>query len=37
MANLVSVGDLLLSGGAAWWAFVVTLGRDRHARRASQS
>ncbi|TME22728.1 MAG: hypothetical protein E6I75_29945 [Chloroflexi bacterium] len=29
MANLVSIGDLLLSAGAAWWAFVVTLGRRR--------
>lgn len=24
MANVVSVGDLLLSGGAAWWAFQAT-------------
>ena len=30
MANLVSIGDLLLSAGAARWAFVVTLGRRRH-------
>lgn len=29
MANLVSIGDLLLSAGAAWWAFVVTLGPRR--------
>ena len=28
MANLVSIGDLLLSAGAAWWAFVATLGPD---------
>jgi diguanylate cyclase (GGDEF)-like protein len=28
MANLVSIGDLFLSAGAAWWAFVVTLGPD---------
>jgi hypothetical protein len=34
MANLVSVGDLLLSAGAAWWAFVVTLGQKRRARQA---
>jgi diguanylate cyclase (GGDEF)-like protein len=32
MANLVSIGDLLLSAGAAWWAFVVTLGRERLSR-----
>ena len=29
MANLVSIGDLLLAAGAAWWAFVVTLARRR--------
>src|SRR5947209_273542 len=36
MANLVSVGDLLLSAGAAWWAFVVTLGRDGLQTRLGQ-
>ena len=30
MANLVSIGDLLLSFGAAWWAFVVTRGDRRY-------
>ena len=33
MANLVSIGDLLLSAGAAWWAFVVTMGSDGLLRR----
>jgi diguanylate cyclase (GGDEF)-like protein len=32
-ANLVSVGDLLLSAGAAWWAFLVTLGHKRLPRK----
>lgn len=35
MANLVSIGDLLLSAGAAWWTFVVTLGHKRHVASAS--
>jgi hypothetical protein len=28
LANVVSVGDLLLAGGLAWWAFVVTRAAD---------
>ena len=35
MANLVSIGDLLLSAGAAWWAFVVTLGHKRQIANTS--
>src|SRR5712692_6528758 len=27
MANVVSIGDLLLSGGLAWWVFRFNLGR----------
>jgi Family of unknown function (DUF5317) len=37
MANLVSIGDLLLSAGAAWLAFVVTLGRRHHAAERTGS
>src|SRR5438093_13676913 len=28
LANVVSIGDLLLSGGLAWWALQVTTGSD---------
>ena len=34
MANLVSPGDVLLSLGAAWWAFAVTRGQARRASGA---
>lgn len=29
MTNVVSVGDLLLAGGGAWWAFQATMSRRR--------
>ncbi len=29
LANVVSIGDLLLSAGLAWWALSVTTGPDR--------
>ena len=35
MANVVSAGDLILSGGVAWWAFQVTMSERRRDPRRS--
>jgi uncharacterized protein DUF5317 len=35
--NVVSIGDLILSAGVAWWVFAMTLVRDRESTPAPRS
>jgi hypothetical protein len=36
LANVVSIGDLLLAAGLAWWAFRVTTAVDKESARGRQ-